>query len=171
MNWDGVLKGAAVNIANKNLWRFHDQFSMDELIGEAYICYRTVQDRYQTENDKHFMGLFKRVFSNHLHDLARKVSQRGFRGTKRWNGPTPESIEGEESIENAYGDLDNDGFVRVLFSELPEELKELVIFLLTDVGVYIQKDGKRETTGARLRRLGFHQYMLDELKDSLSGGV
>ena|SRR3990167_850846 len=171
MNWDGAIKGVAIKLADKNLWRFHNQLSVDELIGEAYICYRVVKDRYQVENDKHFMALFKRVFTNHLHDLAMKASQRGFRGTKRWKGPEPESIEGEEAVERMPGDLNNDGFVKVLFLELPEELRELAVFLLTDVGAYIQKDGKRETTGARLRRFGFHEYMPEELKDFLTGGV
>lgn len=67
----GEVEGAAANLCRKNLWRVAPLYEFDDLMQEARLKFLYVQLKYPRVIDPpHFMVLFLRSFTNHLHRLA-----------------------------------------------------------------------------------------------------
>lgn len=155
MEWKGVVEGLAVNMAKRNVWRFHGQLTIDDLVQEAYLIYDKVRKKYETQNDRHFIALFKRVLSGKFHDLAKgcsRISKLHAAEDQGWDRP----MVPREPV----GELDNGGAMMVLLKEMPDELKGLLAALLSDLDDFVEvpllsRGGlrKRETTRGRSKRL------------------
>ena len=69
---DRGLKQYIYKQARKNLWRVAAFYELSDLIQDGFLAYAICRERYgyKVENQKHFMSLCQRVFSNHITDLA-----------------------------------------------------------------------------------------------------
>lgn len=57
--------------AAKQYWRVAPWINLDDLIQDGYLCWFIVRRKYpDVESKANRMALFKRVFNNHLHNLA-----------------------------------------------------------------------------------------------------
>jgi hypothetical protein len=70
---DKGVRGWIYTTAKENYWRVNDFYELDDLIQDGYLKYEYIRIRYpNAKNQKHLMGLFKRAYTNHIHDLSRK---------------------------------------------------------------------------------------------------
>ena len=119
---DSGMEGWTKMFIQKNLWRVEDRYEFDDLISEAWLVLDKVSKRYIDVSEKHLMALYKRSFSNRLHDLATESSRSrfvefGFNSTDEFPDPAdltpaPRSvcdskmlslvIESGELISSAY---------------------------------------------------------------------
>lgn len=62
--------------AQKHFWRVASWYDLDDLVQDGYLCWaitrRTYSDLIDAAQINHFMALFKRVYLNHITDLANK---------------------------------------------------------------------------------------------------
>jgi len=73
---DAVLAYAKKYLA-KNAWRTRPEFELDDLLQEAYILFVRLVARYEFENPRHFMSMWKRALHNGVVNLARRRTRRG----------------------------------------------------------------------------------------------
>lgn len=72
-----------VNTARKNLWRVASWYELDDLIQEGYMCWQRGVTKYpNVKNYSVRMGLFKVIFTNHIHTMStkrtRQIQELGF---------------------------------------------------------------------------------------------
>jgi len=61
--------------AHRNLWRVPSWCDLDDLIADGAMCWQIMVRKYpKVRERRHLMGLFTRIFSNHVHKLANKRS-------------------------------------------------------------------------------------------------
>lgn len=72
--FDQGLQGWLVDYARKNHWKVQAWIGLDDLIQEGMVAYCICKMRYaeRVENKKHFMSLFKRIFSGMIIDMAKR---------------------------------------------------------------------------------------------------
>lgn len=64
--------------ARREYWRVSRWMDLDDLIQDGFMCWYRVIRRYARVphgSSKHRMALFKRVFTNHIHDLSKRRSR------------------------------------------------------------------------------------------------
>lgn len=67
---DGAIRWMK-RVARDQYWRVAPWISLDDLIQDGYLCWYIVRNKYpDVESHANRMALFKRVFNNHLHNLA-----------------------------------------------------------------------------------------------------
>ena len=126
--WNEAFRGWAINFIRKNRWRCESLHEFEDLLQDAYLVFRRVRASYpQITEPKHFMALYKTAMSNALIDKARYKKQMN-------EVLVCENIYDEQSelpSERIVGENNNEGYLKVLLDELPEEAK-LVLKALSD---------------------------------------
>jgi DNA-directed RNA polymerase specialized sigma24 family protein len=69
-DWEGAVLGYAVNYLSRHAWRVTPQMDLDDLLQEAYILFAELIERYDYENPRHFMGMWRRCLHNWFVNLA-----------------------------------------------------------------------------------------------------
>src|SRR5262249_22978151 len=71
------ITGWVFKYAKKNFWRVESYYELDDLVQDGFMIYCAVREHYSDITDKpHLMALFKRAFSNHIHDLSTKRTRK-----------------------------------------------------------------------------------------------
>lgn len=145
-----------VRYARKNFWRVAAWYDLDDLIQDGYMCWAHICRYYcNSERDapvteiKHLMSLFKRAFSNHVHQLANK------RSAGNWFSP----FCGEMVVTEECVDLEDPALVlptstdadAISLAEAPPAVRKLIDEItqhpeLVDVQCRRQLAGRRQTT-------------------------
>lgn len=111
----GVYQQWAYREIERNFWRLHYLYDVDDLTQDAYLKFLQCQLRYVgvIKTPEHFMSLYKTAFKNHLHDLASSTM------TASGIAITDEVEESGEMTEDGEGEL------AVLLSRAPYPLNLL----------------------------------------------
>lgn len=150
--WEGVIEGYTKNYISRNLWRFEIRgFEFDDLLHEAWLVFATCRDKYQVEDPKHFMGLYKTSLHNYFYDLMKRCIEEK---TSR------HQLGEEESLEDAIA-IEEESTLRVLLTQAPIEVKQVLSLmfhapteLLQDLGFCRPTTGRqRSMTNTKLCRM------------------
>ena len=112
--WKGPIEGYVVNFLADQHWKIARTVPWDDAMQEAYVIFLRCKRKYQVEEAKHFMSLFKSAWFNHFTDMANEDTE------LRRVGPLPESPEG--SPYDSIGEVDCDGHLAVLVEQAPREV-------------------------------------------------
>lgn len=80
IGFKGIIEGWTVKQVDKNLWRFYPRYDREDLMQEGRLSYWIAVRRYARGEDgtlikpRHFVALYKRIFTNRLNKLARGAS-------------------------------------------------------------------------------------------------
>lgn len=151
---DGSIHGWIKNTARRNFWRVASWYELKDLIQDGYMCYARCLDFYpQVKSQKHFMSLFKRTYTNYIHNLAKQRS-------RQLDTPISELISREVEPTVALtllaGAQQEEVTFKVLFNQLPTELKVLIEVYANEArSIPMRREGRqRETMNEYLCRLG-----------------
>ncbi len=111
--WEGATEAWVRSTSSKQLWRVDGHMSYDDLIQEGYVVYMTCLQKYEhkANNQRWFMSLFMRAFTNRITDLANART--------KYPDALDEDVMELESPES----MEPDAFLDLL----PEELKEVAM--------------------------------------------
>lgn len=114
--WDGSIEGWTKNFIREHIWRCDSIHTFDDLMQDARLTFLRVKTTYpRVVEAKHFMSLYKTAMSNEMADKARA----------RWkrDAEVPMDDDTRLVVERLVGEWSNDGYLKALINELPEELK------------------------------------------------
>jgi hypothetical protein len=75
--FEGEIQGWAMNHIKRSLWRTAREHGQDDLMQDAWFYFDRARDFYPyIITPQHFMAIFKRCFTNHIHALANKKTGR-----------------------------------------------------------------------------------------------
>lgn len=146
--WTNECEGWACNHVTRNAWKY-ETMTHDDLMNEAFLMFAYVRDKYETKTPAHFMSLFKLAVTQHLLDLAARVT----RG-RMLTSPEEAGLEMEEFVLDRFDDLAD--------AELKMDMGEadsLLVLLLERSSTYRGsrkrrvREGKRETANDVLSRI------------------
>jgi len=171
--------------ARDNYWRVCLWYDLDDLIQDGCMhWYRLVRKYPEADSRAHIMGLFKRTFHNHLHDLSK---------AKTRNKETlacdlaPLTGEDEDYVWESLALVDADDALIELLADAPEPLQKVLRILCSEAGAnkmsrpYRLTASHRETLNERFCRWAgadskkfdlvcmLHDYLVGRLKPSMSG--
>lgn len=148
---DDGARGWLVKTATKNFWRVARWYDLDDLIQDGFVCYYKVMLKYPTAIDApHRMALFKRTYTNYIHDLStsRTKSVAEFLASDL----TPQDAEGGErsemiaaSIPCPHSDMVSVG---AILATAPERVRRVLALFADD------EDRVALRSAYRLRRIG-----------------
>lgn len=118
----GPIEGYVVNFLATNYWRVATSMTHADCVQEAYLVFHRCT-RYEVENAKHFMALFKRAWINQFTDLTNN-------DTKHRAAQLPQDME-EPDRPEPVGETDNAGYLRVLVQQAPHEVKLVLNLFLS----------------------------------------
>lgn len=126
--YDGPIAGWVVNHIQANFWRVARVMERDDLFQDAQEVFLRCAQRYpDMDTPQHFMALFQRSWSNHVHDLSTASTQR--------RAEVSMALKTEDSDESSFerdpvGELDNDGYLAVKLKQAPAEVKMVLNLFL-----------------------------------------
>ncbi len=150
--------GWIVKTARKNFWRVKAYCELDDLIQDGVLHYCRIVAKYPHVTSKaHLMGLFKVTYINHFNDLSKKVSRVELIPISALLRP----MQSETTVwDRLIGVEDQSGDLAVRLAQAPKPVHTILQLLLTNEGCRrlrspyrVNKDGTRQTTNDRLRRL------------------
>ena len=119
---DDGAKFWMLKYAKQNLWRVPDWYEIDDLIQDGFLHYQRIAKKYRkVKTPAHIMALFKRTYTNHIHDLS---------GRRTKAPPT---------VKLALSGLTrHDDFAEVLqlIAEAPGDVKRVLTLLVLGAGTY-----------------------------------
>jgi len=120
--WDSRFEGWAAKFIARNMWRcegYDPEDKFRDLMQDAYIIFRHILASYPLVSEpSHIMALFKVAMQNEFNDKA-KYKQR-----KQAAEISLESMIGEDlKLIDSLGENNNEGYLRVILSELPPEVR------------------------------------------------
>ena len=149
MDMDGGAKGWLVNYARANYWRVSTWYELDDLVQDGLLTYTRIVQRYGHVKDRrHIMGLFKRAYVNHIHDLAKKKTR-----------TSPEIRESDlgAPIDQTSASLYATPDTSPVLATLPPIVRKAIVAIQTSPELreaYRRNaNGTRETTHERLCRV------------------
>lgn len=149
---DRGLKGWIITTAHRHAWRIPYWMDDDDLIQEAFICFTICKTRYahRIEKRSHFMGLFKRIFLNRIHDLANqrsRIEESGF-GEIAASQIMPPDGSVEATLEWHGGIAEDQGELVSTLHNAPEEIRHLLAAIDTgELNQPYKKGGRNPKTG------------------------
>lgn len=166
----GPIEGYVVNHMAKNYWRVERSMSQLEVLQEAWLIFNKCSNHYAdtVTEPQHFMALFKTAWERRFTTLT-------LIDTKHRHASI-NTDDGDAVDVETPGDLDNDGYLRVMISQAPREVSMVLsLFLnapveLLDLAVAAWKDnGKRCAGGnahvAKLLGMPADSKPLDAVED------
>jgi hypothetical protein len=123
--WEGAIRGYARNYIKKHQWRIDEIHSFSDLMQDAYLVFLRVRNAYPRVVDPpNFMSLFKVALMNEITDKARYRSEKN-------KAIQPIDRDVSEITSHLIGEYSNEGNLRILLNELPEEVK-LILGVFND---------------------------------------
>jgi hypothetical protein len=123
--FDGSFKGYAVNLCMRSHWRVARIMEVDDLVQEAYLVFHKCSVKYSHVTDApQFMALYKRALANRITDLSLKNSQLHTERSSSHDGRR------DTAPVEAIGELDNDGFLKIMMKQAPAEVKLVLTMIL-----------------------------------------
>lgn len=146
--------------ARRNFWRVSSWYELKDLVQDGYLHYYRCVDRYSAvvENRRHFMALFKRVYSVHIITLSNHRTQL----TEVPFASMAVAVDGQDTeyrVEEVLGAVSESATGWVLIREAPKEIRAVLSLfsmdsMLSRVCQPHKSDGTvRETTNEWLCRL------------------
>lgn len=123
--WKGVFEGYATNYVTKNGWKVSRLMDRDDALQEAHLVFLRCVSRYQVEDPKHFMALYKRMLSTHFIDTAKdatEIREHEVSATR----VEPGEEEHQWTSHEAAGALDVDAEVLDLIRKMPARVRAVV---------------------------------------------
>lgn len=121
-DWNSRFQGYAAKFVAKNKWRCEDIHTFDDLMQDAYLIFRHVRASYPLVSEpSHIMALFKTAIQNEFNDKA-KYKQRKYAAEVSLEMTIGEDLK---LIDN-LGEENNEGYLRVILSELPPEVRAVL---------------------------------------------
>jgi len=68
--WGDVVLKYAMKYLARNEWRVRPLYELDDLLQESYLLFLKLQERYNFQNAKHFMAMWKICLHNWLGGLS-----------------------------------------------------------------------------------------------------
>lgn len=123
--WKGAFEGYATNFVTRNGWKVARVMDREDAMQEAHLVFLRCVSRYQVEDPKHFMALYKRMLSTHFIDAAKASS------AVRDNEVSSTRVEaGEDDTHwetaEAAGALDVDAEIHELIRKMPARVRAVV---------------------------------------------
>lgn len=144
--FDGPIKGYLVNEMTRNLWRVSATMTEEDFLQEGYLVYMKCAKYYPDAEPKHFMSLYKTALERRIVDLANL-------DTRNRTASTTDETGTERDVA---GDLENDGYLRVLVKQAPAEVVQVLTLFLNAPSELLQmamtswrRDGHLEAGGNR----------------------
>lgn len=158
--FDRGLTGWLTNYARRNHWRVQSFITEEDLVQDGYLLAVKCARRYGTElEQRHFMALVQRSFSNHIADLARDAG----RIKEVHASDYAEDVgESEGSVwQKLLGSDSELATLAVTLAEAPKEVVDVLSLLATEAGRAAlctpfrrsRSTGARESSNERLCRL------------------
>lgn len=127
--WRGSIESWTKNYIRNNLWRAPRGYEFQDLLQDGYEKFLKCFKKYpEVTEPQHFMSLYKRAFSNHLHDLSNYASHQTENVAK-----SSDEEEGDDLIESAVGEYSNDGEIQNLIQNAPEHVRQVLEVLAKPV--------------------------------------
>ena len=123
--FEGPIKGWAINFSKKHYWRVERTIPWEDLGQEMYIVFLRLKRKYpDLETPQHFMALFKTAWTNQFHTFAHEDTHQRFL--------VPELVETDESwgVPEPMGDLNHDGELGVKLRQAPREITMVLNLIL-----------------------------------------
>lgn len=117
--WEGPIEGFSRNFARLQLYKLQPiGFEFDDIVQEAYIVFDKCKTTYpDLDTAKHFMSLYKIALRRRLFDIWYPKRNEQFLLTEL------------DNFVEEFKDVEREGFFRVLLSEAPKEIKEVLSLL------------------------------------------
>jgi hypothetical protein len=149
-SWGGPIQQWARSFIIKNKWRCDHIHSHEDLLNDAYLIYMKLVEKYpRVIQPAHFMSLFQRALSNHIHDHSRYMQRK-----RECHIET--RLDVSELFLDLPSELPNDGYLNILLSEAPQELS-LALAILREQPEALIGPGPtkepRENLNMKLRRI------------------
>ncbi len=128
--YEGAIAGWVYNHLKKNYWRVASHHDFEDLLQDAYVKFLHCRSQYIVSTPSHFMALFKRAYTNHIHDLSVQCSTECDLTDIHCREDT---FEYNEVLEGIVGDLTNEGEMMAKFKDVPPEVLEVMKILVDDM--------------------------------------
>ena len=163
---DASARKWLLKTSRRHYWRVAAWMEFEDLVQDGYYHWARLVNRYTDVTDRpHLMQLFKRTFSNHIHDLSKKRT----RTPEQTLSTIPhEGIDDDEALDK-FGSEPELASFRTFISQGPKPVQDVIALFLHDDGCQAiraqyrhRKDGTRETVNERLCRLcGYDPEAID----------
>lgn len=120
--WNEIWERWTAKFIHKNKWKCEDIYEFNDLMHDAYLVFRHVKATYPLISEpKHLMALYQTALRYELFDKAKQRQQ------KSMYEVSLEYAVGEDlTLIDTLGEPNNEGYLNLLISELPQELKGLL---------------------------------------------
>lgn len=129
--YEGPIAGFVKNYLRKHFWRVDRFREMDDVIQDSYELFLILKNRYQdkVDNPAWFMALYRVSFVNFITNMSYKNSRSH---AEVYQGSLSLNLEDVEVIDffSIMGDLENNGYSRVLLRQAPSEVKSVINLML-----------------------------------------
>lgn len=124
--FEGPIEGYVVNYLTKHLWRIQRTHTRADAMQEAWVVFLRVAEKYPAlDEPQHFMALFKTAWANRFTDLSHTAT-----ANRQEHNVSNATDEMAEAFPDMVGSLDNDGMLRTMIRQAPQEvLMVLNLFL------------------------------------------
>lgn len=117
----GPIEGWLVNYNTKNFWKVARSMEWDDLLQDGYLVFMRCSNKYPIlDTPQHFMSLFKRAWTNHFTDLAKRDS------LQRLEVADHVELEGDEVVREPLGELDHAGDLVLMIQQAPREIQMVI---------------------------------------------
>lgn len=125
--YSAAIKGYVINTIKANHWRVREIHEFEDLEQESMEVFLRLVSKYPLlDGPHHFMGLFKRAWSNRLNDLAVACG----RARRCVPSSVLEDKDGDEFSREFVGELNNSGFLKIMIDQAPGEVKQVLSLFL-----------------------------------------
>lgn len=126
-SFEGPIEGWVVNGMKVNFFRVERTMTREDYLQEAYLVFLRVASRYEVEEPRHLMALYKTAWTNHLNDLATEDTR------QRMFAPIPykRGEDGEEGeMLEPMGEADCDGTLAIMLRQAPADVQAVLNLFL-----------------------------------------
>jgi hypothetical protein len=158
-DWDMRFQGWAAKFISKNRWRCESIYDFDDLMNDAYLVFRHIKASYPLVSEpSHIMALFKTALQNEFNDKA-KYKQR-----KTAAEVSLETIIGEDlKLIDSLGEENNEGYLRLLISELPPEVRMVLEAFNDEEKLALMREKKVKSRLAELAGFSLKKESLNDV--------
>jgi hypothetical protein len=157
--WEGPVEQWTKKYIKKHRWRCDLIYEFDDLLQEGYILFDKISRYYPRAEPRQFMALYKMSYANLINDKSSYMQRK-----KRCHDELPTDVS---ELWSHMGETTNTGFLSVLLSEAPQELRlALALIAENQLEAPVTPKEPRENLNMKLRRiLGLADTF--DLKDAL----
>ncbi len=155
--FDRRYAGWAAKFITKNRWKYESIYEFNDLMNDAYLIFRHIKASYPLITEpSHLMALFQSAMRNDLIDKAKYRSRKAATEVSLDTYFTARSSEYEDlSLADIIGENNNEGYLRILISELPPEVRMALEAFNDDEKIALIR--KKKTQSKLSKLAGFPQ--------------